>query len=162
VIIDARLQFAAAVALDTGGTGLALLGDVIDLGVARDVGLSDQGQLYFIVRVDTPVTSEDAATVQFELASDAQAAIATDGSATVHAATGPIAKATLVAGYFAACIPVPAEGIAYERFLGVLTNVGVAALTGGKVDAYLSHEAPSWTAWRQNPDLYPSGSPYAT
>ena len=76
--IDERNEFADATALSTAGTGRALVGDVIDLEVARDIG---NGQVvYLVIQVTTAVTSAGAATVSFELATDAAAAIATYGS----------------------------------------------------------------------------------
>jgi hypothetical protein len=92
------------------------------------------------------VTSAGAATVQFQFASDAQAAIATDGSATVHAQTEAIPKATLVAGY-QRVIPLPLELPVYEEFLGILQITGTAALTAGKVNAYLTLDPPQTKAY---------------
>jgi hypothetical protein len=98
-----------------------------------------------VIQVDTAVTSDGSATVSFELASDAGASIATDGSATVHFATGAIPKATLVAGYTAVAVALPMGP--YERYLGILQNVGTAALTAGKVNAFLTHDVSKWTAY---------------
>lgn len=144
MILDERLEFADATALSTAATGRALVGDVIDSTVSRDLGNGD-GSLYLVIRVDTAVTSADAATVSFELASDAQAAIAVDGSATVHFATAAIAKATLVAGYRVCAVALPRG--TYERYIGIIQNVGVAALTAGKIDAFLTHDPAKWTAY---------------
>lgn len=144
MILDTYTQFADAEALSTAGTGRALVGNVIDLGAAsRDIG---NGQpLYLVIQVDTAVTSGGSATVSFELASDAQAAIATDGTATVHYASAAIAKATLVAGYMVAAVALPMG--TYERYLGVLANVGTAALTAGKVNAFLTTDVAKWAAY---------------
>ena len=142
MIIDSRGEFADAETLATA-TGRALVGDVVDLGAAsRDVGEGET--LYLVVQVDTAVTSAGSATVDFELVSDAAAAIATDGSATVHASTGAIGKADLTAGYQRA-IALP-QGT-YERYLGVISNVGAAALTAGKVNAFLTKNPKGWTAY---------------
>ena len=142
MIIDSRGEFADAETLATA-TGRALVGDVVDLGAAsRDVGEGET--LYLVVQVDTAVTSAGSATVDFELVSDAAAAIATDGSATVHASTGAIGKADLTAGYQRA-IALP-QGT-YERYLGVISNVGTAALTAGKVNAFLTKNPKGWTAY---------------
>lgn len=136
MILDERSEFADATALSTAATGLALVGDVMDASVARNVG--NGKQLFLIVEIDTAVTSGGAATVSFVLASDAQAAIAVDGTASEHARTQLIAVASLVAGY-RYVIAVPPEGDkAYERYLGILQNVGVAALTAGKINAFLT------------------------
>lgn len=144
MIMDERTEFADALALSTSGTGRALIGDVIDLEVARDIG---QGHpLFLVIEVTTAVTSAGAATVTFELSSDAAAAIATDGTATLHIASAAIGKATLVAGY-KIILPIPYEDPAYERYLGVLQNVGTAALTAGAVNAFLTIAPPKWSAY---------------
>jgi hypothetical protein len=146
MILDERAEFADATALGTGGTGRALVGDVMDLQqTTRDVG-SPPRPLYVVIQVDTAVTSGGAATVSFEVASDAQAAIATDGTATQHAKTFDVPKATLVAG-FTLVIPLPGKMPRYERFLGILQNVGVAALTAGKINAFLTHDPKQWSAY---------------
>jgi len=145
MILDERLEFCDATALSTAATGRALVGDVIDLEVARDIG--DGDPLYLVIQVDTAVTSAGAATVSFELASDAQAAIAVDGTASVHFASAAIAKATLVAGYTVAIVALPSEGTAYERYLGILQNVGTAALTAGAINAFLTKDAAKFTAY---------------
>ncbi len=146
MFLDERTEFADATALSTSGTGRALLGDVIDLGVGRDIGQWGV-PLYLVVQVTTAVTSAGAATVTFELVSDAAAAIATDGSASLHYASAAIGKATLVAGYEAVKVPVPMENPAYERYLGVITNIGTAALTAGAVNAFLTQRPSGWKAY---------------
>jgi hypothetical protein len=135
MIMDARAEFASATTIPTA-TGLSLLGNVMDLTTARNIG--NGRQIYLVVEINTAVTSSAAATVQPVLVSDAQAAIAVDGTASVHATGAAIAKASLVAG-FRWVLPVPTEGdIPYERYLGVLTNVGTTALTAGKANAFLT------------------------
>lgn len=135
MIFDKRTQFCDATALDTSGTNTDLIGDVVDLGAeARDIG---NGQtLYLVIQVETTVTSGGSATVDFKLASDAQAAIATDGSATVHLTSGPVPVASLVAGY--KLIYTLPMGVDYERYLGILTDTATAALTAGKINAFLT------------------------
>ncbi len=36
---------------------------------------------------------------------------------------------------------------AYERFLGLLQTTGVAAVTAGKVNAFLTHDVAKWKAY---------------
>lgn len=146
MIIDDRTEFADATALSTAGTGLALVGDVVNLGVVSGgLGANIDKPLYLVISVDTTVTSAGAATVAFVLASDAQAAIAVDGSATEHFRTKAFPKATLVAGY-QTVIPVPPPAPNYEQFLGIIQDVGVAALTAGKINAFLTLSPPVWSA----------------
>lgn len=145
MIMDQRNEFADATALSTAATGLALVGNQIDIGAAvRDVGNGEP--VYLVINVDTAITSAGAATVEFWLVSDAQAAIAVDGSATVHAKTAAIPKATLVAGY-QVVITLPPHLPAYEQFLGILQNVGTAALTAGKINAFLTMDSALYRAY---------------
>ena len=139
--MDERTLFAEATALSTSGTGLQLVGNVIDLGNVRDIGASEN--IWLVILVTTAVTSGGAATVAFSLASDSTASVATDGSASVHWTGSAIGKATLVAGYEVAKVMIPLEGeTAYERYLGILANVGTAALTAGAVTAFLTTRPP--------------------
>jgi len=142
MIIDARGEFADAVALNTGAAGTYLVGSQVDLGsVSSDIGNGES--MYLVLQVDTTVTSDGSATVQLILASDASASIATDGSATAHVTTAAIPKATLVAGY-TQVIPLPLG--TYERYLGVLQVTGTAALTAGKINAFLTKDPHGWSA----------------
>lgn len=138
-IIDSTLQFCNATALSTAATGLALVGNVIDLTSARNVAAGRP--LYLVITVTTAVTSAGAATVSFLLASDSIAAIHVDGSATQHYASFAIPKATLVAGY-QLVVPLPLESPAYQEFVGILQNVGTAALTAGAITAELVLDPP--------------------
>jgi hypothetical protein len=146
MIMDERLEFADATALSTVGTGLAAVGDVIDLGATpQDLG---NGQpLYLVIQVDTAVTSAGSATVSFQLVSDGAATLAANGTETLHYASAAIPKASLVAGY-EIVVAVPLEGsVAYERYLGVQQNVGTAALTAGKINAFLTFDPKGWKAY---------------
>lgn len=144
MITDKLTQFASAVAMDTGAAGTYLVGDVVDLEVARDVG---QGYpLYLVINIETTATSGGSATASFTLASDAQAAIAADGSATAHLTTPVVAVAALVAGKNMLKAVIPMEGLEYERYLGILQTTGVAAFTAGKIDAFLTINPAGWKA----------------
>ncbi len=142
MILDERIEFADATALGTSGTGRQLVGDVIDTGGDGINVVDDQ---YLVIQIDTSVTSGGSATVQFELASDAGASIATDGTASVHFTSAAIAKATLVAGYEVCVVQLP-KGV-YERYLGIIANVGTAALTAGKINAFLASDVSAIKAF---------------
>lgn len=142
--LDELGEFADALALSTAGTALILVGDVIDLG-AGSKPLWDISDIYLVITIDTAVTSGGAASVTFTLASDAQAAIAVDGSATVHFVGNAIAKATLVAGFVYAIVALPKQPL-YERFLGILQQTSTTVLTAGKFNAYLTLNPPNWAA----------------
>lgn len=148
MILDERLEFADAASV-AAAAGTALIGDVIDLGAtARDVGMGQQ--LYFVITVDTEIiTGGTAGTIKFQLASDAQAAIATDGSATVHYDSGTFVtddsaanSVQMNAGEIVCAVPLPLQGAVYERYLGVLATIATTTVTAGKINAFLTLDPP--------------------
>lgn len=145
MILDELLEFSDAGALATG-TGRSLHGDVIDLGATpQDFGVGEP--LYLVIQVTTAVAGTSS-TVSFELVSDAAAAISTDGTATEHLVTELIPEATLVAGYQRAWVIPP--GVAdnvYERYLGLITNVGTAVLTAGAINAFITKDVALWKSY---------------
>lgn len=144
MIVDDRSRFAWETSA-SGPTGTALIGDVMDLQVARDIG---NGQpLYLVIVVTTDFgQASGSPTVNFQLASDAAAAIATDGSATVHLETGAKATAALTAGKrFVYTLPL--EGDEYERYLGILVVTATAATNAGAVSAFLTLDPAGWKAY---------------
>lgn len=146
MILDERLEFGDALALNTGAAATYLIGDVVDTEVARDLGLGGH-PIFFVVTVDTAATSGGAATLVITLASDAQAAVATDGSATAHITSRTWAVASLTAGTVVVAAPLPAETPTYERYLGVLQTTGTAAFTAGKINAFMTLDYAKWKAW---------------
>jgi hypothetical protein len=153
MILDKRNEFADAVSV-AAAAGTALIGDVIDTGsIARDLG---QGQpIYLVITTDTEIITAGAAgTIKFQLASDAQAAIATDGTATVHIDTGTFVTddaaandVQLNAGGVIACIPLPVQGKVYERYLGILAITATTTTTAGKINAFLTDDPTGWRAY---------------
>lgn len=144
MILDERNEFCDATAMNTGGAGTYLLGDQIDLTLARDVGRGEP--IYLVISVAVlPVSATG--TADFKLASDAQAAIATDGSATIHASTGPLLAAAMPAGKILLAIALPMEGAVYERYLGILQTTATAAFSAGAINAYLTHDVALWKAY---------------
>ena len=143
MIMDERTEFCDATALNTGGAGSYLIGDVYDTG-GDGVNIADG--LYLVIIVTTQVDSAaDGASVQFHLASDAAAAIATDGSATYHFSTDAIAEATLAPGYRVCAVRLP-HGT-YERYIGILQTTSGEAVTAGAVDAFLTTDVSQWKAF---------------
>lgn len=146
MILDKRNEFCDATALNTGGAGTYLVGDQIDLGAARDVGNGEP--MYLVITVDTlPTSANSTATAQFTLASDDSASIATNGTATVHFQTKAFAISEMAAGTVLAAIALPMEGVAYERYLGILQTTGTQAFTGGKINAFLTHDVAKWKSY---------------
>lgn len=148
MILDERTEFCDAVALNTGAAGTYLLGDQIDLGVARDIGAGQP--LYLVVTVDTGITvATSTGTVSFSLASDDSASIATNGTATVHATSAAWATSTtaIPAGTVLFAVALPMEGAVYERYLGILQTTGTTAINAGKINAFLTHDVAKYKAY---------------
>lgn len=151
MIIDDTLEFADAVSV-AGSAGTALIGDVVDLTVARDMG---NGQpIYLVLTCDTSIITGGAAgTIKFQLVSDASASIATDGSATVHLDTGTYVTDgddanELDAGATIAVVALPLNGSnAYERYLGILATIGTTTVTAGAINAFLTIDPAGWKAY---------------
>lgn len=155
MIMDERNEFADATSV-AAIASTALIGDVIDLGAShRDIG--NGRPVYLVITTDTEIiTGGSAGTIKFQLASDAQAAIATDGSATVHIDTGTFVTddsaandAQLNAGGVIFCGPLPLEGHVYERYLGILCVIETTTVTAGKINAFLTLDPYKWTAYAE-------------
>lgn len=157
MIMDEYNEFAdAASVVGTASPTTALVGDVIDLGaVPRDIG---NGQpVYLVITTGTEIiTAGSAGTIEFMLASDDAAAIATDGSATIHWRSQAFVtddagnnSPQLNAGGVIACVALPLEGAVYERYLGILVTRTTTATTAGTINAFLTLDP---TGWRAYPD----------
>ena len=150
MIIDERTEFADATSV-AGAAGTALIGDVIDTEVVRDIG---QGHpVYLVITCDTSIiTGGVAGTITFALVSDDAAAIAADGSATVHFQTKAFvtdddAANELDAGATIAVVALPMEGAAYERYLGILATIATSTVTAGAINAFLTLDPTGWKAY---------------
>lgn len=150
MILDERNEFADAASV-AGSAGTALIGDVIDLGsTSSDIGLGED--LYLVIQTATEIiTGGSAGTIQFFLASDAQAAIATDGSATIHASSASLVtddaaanSAALNAGGTILAVRLPAG--TYEQYLGILATIGTTTVTAGAINAFLTKDFAKWIA----------------
>ena len=152
-IMDETLEFADAESV-AAAAGTALIGDVVDLGVARDVAKG--APLYLVIQATTEIiTAGTAGEIEFQLVSDAQAAISTDGSASVHFSTGQFTtddaaanSAQLNAGGIPiAVVAIPMEGRVYERFLGILVVTTTTTTTAGAINAFLTLDPIGWKAY---------------
>lgn len=150
--LDERAEFADATALNTGAAGSYLVGDVMDLKgptTAPNTLVDLQGsELFLVIQVDALPTSGGAATAAFSLASDAQAAIAVDGSQTEHFRTKAFAISEMAAGTILACVKLPRGS--YERYMGVVQTTAVAAFTAGKINAFLTADPAIYRAYADN------------
>lgn len=154
MILDSKLQFcdATSVALTAGAT-IQNIGDVLDLGTARDIG---NGQpLYLVINVDTEIITGGAAgTMQFALVSDGTDTIATDGSQSFHYLSetfitdGTDANdARFKQGQYPVVVALPAEGVPYERYLALQVYCLTTNTTAGKINAFLTHDVARWKAY---------------
>lgn len=150
--MDERAEFGDAQALNTGAAGSYLIGDVMDLKgptTAPNTTTDLEGsELYLVLQVDTLPTSGGAATAAFSLASDAQAAIAVDGTQTEHFRTKAFTIAEMAAGTILAAVKLPRGS--YERYLGVVQTTAVAAFTAGKINAFLTRDPGLYRAYADN------------
>lgn len=155
MILDERNEFADATSV-AAAAGTALIGDVIDLGAsARDIGNGEP--LWLVLQTDTEIiTGGTAGTIQFQLASDAQAAIAVDGSATIHGSSPEYVtddaaanSAQLNAGGYLWVVALP-QGAVYERYLGILCVIGTTTVTAGKINAFLTTDVSAYRAYADN------------
>ena len=151
MIMDERGEFADNVSV-AATAGTALIGDVIDLGsTASDIGNGEP--LFLVIQTGATeiITGGSAGTIRFQLASDAAAAIATDGSATVHFDTGTLVTddanandARLNAGGVIAMVALPLG--TYERYLGILCITATTTTTAGTINAFLTKDPSKWIA----------------
>lgn len=142
MILDERTEFCDATALNTGAAGSYLIGDVVDLGVARDLG-GDMAT-YLMITVDTTATSGGSATGQFNLVTDDNASLT---SPTTLVSSKAWTVATMTAGTVLMAVQLPMEGTAYERYIGIQQVTGTAAFTAGKVNAFLTEDVARWKAY---------------
>lgn len=151
MILDKRTEFADAASV-AQAAGTYNLPNQIDLETARDMG---NGQpLYLCIVVTTEIiTGGSAGTIAFQLVSDASAAIATDGSQSLHYrsqafVTDGTDATEMRAGKTVLMLAIPLEGLEpYERFLGVQYVVGTTTTTAGAVDAFLTLDPAGWKAY---------------
>ena len=142
MILDERTEFCDATSAILN-IGNAIIGDVVDLGATptlRDIGNGEP--LYLVIQVTTAFVGATA-TIQFQLASDSTANLAT--SKTVHYDTGAIAVASYIAG-FTKVVALPME-VTYERYLGLWETVATANVTAGAINAFLTHDVAKWAAY---------------
>jgi len=152
MIMDSNLEFCDAVSV-AQAAGTDLLGDVVDLGAVPD-DISVGTPVYLVINVDTEIITGGAAgVISFQLVSDAQAAIAADGTETIHwqshdfITDGTDANAAeMKAGATIAVVALPG-GVTYERYLGVQTIIATTTVTAGAVNAFLTTDVARWKAY---------------
>ena len=143
MILDERTEFAADTAVTTS-TGTANFGSLIDqtLAVPR-MGGDASKQMYLVITVTEAFTTGSTAEVAFQLASDAQDPLATNGTQTINLTTAAYDTGDLALG---TQFIIPVNTGDGERYLGLQTIVTTAALTAGKITAGLTLDPKGWKA----------------
>jgi len=141
MLIDKQNQFSDAQAVTA--TGSTASTNVIDLGVARDIGGAASDHLALLCEVVTPFTSGGSATlrVQVQTSSD-------NAAWTTLAQSDDVPVASLVQGY--RFLPNELPG-GTSRYLRLNYVVGTAAMTAGAITAAL---VPSLDVQRAYPRAY--------
>ena len=98
-----------------------------------------------VIQADEAFASSGSATVQFRLRSDDSASIHATTS-TGHIDTGEEAYTVWSAGA-TKVIPLPLEGNAYERYLGLQLIIGTATTTGGTYSAFITADPHGWKSY---------------
>lgn len=132
---------------DQAVTATAASTDVIDMGVAQDLGVGDDPALKVICQITETFTAAGAAT----LVAAIQGSV--DNSAwTTMAQTGTIAVADLTVGRNILTIDLPSliAGQALPRYLRMNYTVATGPMTAGKITAGLNLD-------RQQSRAYPPG-----
>ena len=127
MLIDQQNQFSAAQAVTS--TGSTPSTNVIDLGVARDIGGAASGPLFLLCEVVTPFTSGGSATLQVQVQTSAD-----NSSWSILDQSDAIPVAALVQGY--KFLPNKLAGPT-QRYLRLNYSVGTAAMTAGALTAAL-------------------------
>jgi hypothetical protein len=127
MLIDQQNQFSAAQAVTS--TGSTPSTNVIDLGVARDIGGATSGPLFLLCEVITPFTSGGSATLQVQVQTSVD-----NSSWSILDQSDAIPVASLVQGY--KFLPNKLAGPT-QRYLRLNYAVGTAAMTAGALTAAL-------------------------
>lgn len=138
MILDERNTFAKGEAIPTSA-GTAVLGDVIDLEVSRDIG--NGRPVYWFVTVDE--AGEDGTSLQVQLVSSAAEALSAPN---IHLQTAVVPVADLTEGKMLIMASLPLEGPTYLRYLGIRTVVA-GNFTAGSIESGLTLDPKGWRAY---------------
>ena len=144
MIIDKLLRMSWAQALTTSAPST----DVIDLGVARDLGVgNDAPTINVVVDVGTAFASTGASTLTIALQGSTD-----NASFTVMEQSPAIAKASLTAGARLVrwSLPGRVAGQSMPRYIRMNYTVATADFTNGTLNAFLTLD-------RQDNSAYPAG-----
>ena len=127
MIIDKQLEFSSAQAETTVAAHDST--NIVNMTAAGNAG----EELYLVIRVETALTSDGAATLQVKFISDSAIGFAT--APVTHFDTGAVTYTTFVDKYTICRMRLP-TGV--KQYCKVTYTIGTAALTAGKFDAFLT------------------------
>jgi hypothetical protein len=134
MLIDKQNQFSADAGDTPTGTGSTASTNIVDLGVARDIGGAVTDQLMLLCQIVTAFTSGGAGTLQVQFQTAPDNGSGAPGSWSTLVQSDAIAVASLVAGYKF----LPGELLGgTQRFIRLNYVIGTAAMTGGTLKAAL-------------------------
>ncbi len=134
MLIDKQNQFSADIGDTPTGTGSTASTNIVDLGVARDIGGAVTDQLMLLCEVATAFTSGGSATLQAQFQTAPDNGSGAPGSWSTLVQSDAIAVASLVPGY--KFLPGELPG-GTQRFVRLNYVVGTAAMTAGALKAGL-------------------------
>jgi hypothetical protein len=138
---DKSLMFAEGVA--TGNTGTRVVGDVVDLGVRRDIGAGEQ--VFINVLVTTGITAASAGTYQVALSSADNDALTTNVQNHVLSAAVATGTTAIAAGTVLLNVAVPSDFL--RRYIGVREIVATQNTTAGAITAFISKDQAAYRAY---------------
>ena len=145
MIMDGLLLFDTAVNI-TAATGTQASTNVIDLGVARDIGVGDDPAMKILVQVLTAYTGATSMSVALQGSTDntTYTTMVTSGVVTVSAgALWNLAGVRLLE----MDVPRPAPGQAIPRYLRLLYTTNGVWTTAGTLTATLVIDRQDWPAY---------------
>lgn len=148
MFIDLQTKFSDAQLV----TATAISANVLDLRNAATPALADEGmsgpEEWIVVLVVTTATAAGAATLVLTIESDILATLAS--APVVHYTSTVIPVASMVAGFRAVAVQLPAATPLYKRFLGLRYTIATGPLTAGAFSGYLTMDL-------QQNVIYPTG-----
>lgn len=140
MIVDKRTEFFDRLVIPAAGT--AVLGDVVDTGPdQRDLG--NGRPVYWYLACE--IAAAGGTSIQANLVSSASSAMT---SPVVHLSTPTILLANIKPGKLLFIAPLPLEGPAYLRYLGVQCVTAGTFTGGGAITSGLSLDPAGWKAYR--------------
>jgi len=134
MLIDKQNQFSADAGDSPTATGSTASTNIIDLGIARDIGGAVTDQLMLLCEVVTAFTSGGSATLQVQFQTAPDNGSGAPGSWSILSQSDAVAVASLVQGYKFLAGELPGGT---QRFIRLNYAIGTAVMTAGTLKAAL-------------------------